>query len=244
MDIEPLSNIEEMIYLHSRTRPMGYRHTNESWFHMNSPIEFNLSDRMAFASYDYRFADVYPAGIRSVRTWVGQFRKDNGYDPVAVEYMGSTYLLENLGLSGINVNWTRDYDEGSYHHGGGRYEVNIDMENLVDYKVLFSQALDLVGIKQVNLLVSKGEGAITGFLDTMESYQYWWRHFASLLAPNGLALIQWRISRPDPQVAYNYLSEVNQKMNGSGNVDYADLPAEYFTMSLQNYDSTNLGVFF
>lgn len=244
MDIEPLSKIEELIYLHSRTRPIGFRHTNESWFHMDSPIEFDLVNRMAFASYDYRFANVYPAGISSLRTWVRQFREVNGYDPVAVEYMGSTYLLKSLGLSGINVNWTSDYDEGLYDHGEGRYEVNIDMENLVDFKELFSQAQDMVGIKKVNLLVSKGEGALSGFLDSMESFQYWWKNFASILAPSGLALIQWRISRPDPQVAYDYLDEVNRKMTGWGTVNYADLPAEYFAMSIQNYDSADLCVFF
>lgn len=244
MDIEPLSNIEELIYLHSRNRPMGFRHSNESWFHMDSPIEFNLSDRMALASYDYRFGKVYPEGINTLRTWVRQFREVNGYDPVAVEYMGSTYLLKSLGLSGINVNWTSDYDEGLYVHGEGRYEVNIDMENLVDFKVLFRQALDMIGTNKADLIITKGEGAISGFLDSMESFQYWWRNFASLLAPGGLALVQWRISRPDPQVAYNYLYEVERKMNGRGEVNYADLPAEYFAMSIQNYNSSDLGVFF
>ena len=128
--------------------------------------------------------------------------------------------------------------------GDGRYEINIDMENLSAFKPYFKDALTMIGTDKVDLVISKGEGALSTFLVNLDADKYWWRTFANLLAPGGLALIQWRISLPNPRVAFNYLNEVSRNMEGWGTLNYAELPAEYFVMSMSNHSAQDLGVFF
>jgi hypothetical protein len=244
MEVVRLSVIEEQINRHPQLRPSNTRQRNACWFHMDSPITFDLREEMALASYDYRYERVYPIGVRSLNQWIAQFRETYGQDPIAVEYMGSDSLLRRLGLSGINVNWTLDYEEGLYDMGDGRYEINIDMENLSAFKPYFKDALTMIGTDKVDLVISKGEGALSTFLVNLDADKYWWRTFANLLAPGGLALIQWRISLPNPRVAFNYLNEVSRNMEGWGTLNYAELPAVYFVMSMSNYSAQDLGVFF
>jgi len=194
MEVLQLSPIEEAITrnaLIKRGRLGNGFYPNDSWPMMNSDTRDDGTS--GFYSYAARFENVFPSelGINTFESWTDCFERINDRRPIALELMGNAHLLSRLGLPGVFVNWTPDYEEGSYWFDDHRVEINHDIENIPSFLPALTSALyQFAEDGKVDLIVWKGEGGLSSMLHKAEAFEYWWTLLIGLLRNGGSAFIQ------------------------------------------------------
>lgn len=221
METYQLSPIELKILAHARMRGMGGSMPNNIWPMMNSEVSATSCD---CASYGRRFQDVFPseAGIHSFEDWTDNFEMSWGRRPQTLEIMGNYHFLKTLELPGVFVNWTPEYEAGVYVFDEDRLEVNCDIEQISQFKMMLQTALDYTGDDgKVDLVVWKGEGGLSCLLPRIQAFSYWWDMIAGLLRPGGSAFIQNPFYMEDAQTATAYIGQLRSRLGSNGYVEYS-----------------------
>lgn len=194
---------------------------NNIWPMMNSEVSATSCD---CASYGRRFQDVFPseAGIHSFEDWTDNFEMSWGRKPQTLEIMGNYHFLKTLELPGVFVNWTPEYEAGVYVFDEDRLEVNCDIEQISQFKLMLREALGYIcDDGMVDLVVWKGEGGLSCLLQRIEAFSYWWETIAGLLRPGGSAFIQNPFYMEDAQTATAYIGQLRSRLGKNGYVKYS-----------------------
>ncbi len=221
MEVDQFTPIELAIMAHARMRGMGGSIPDYVWPMMSSDVSTTSYD---CAAYGRRFNDVFPCeiGINSFEDWTDNFERIWGRRPQTLEIMGNHYFMETLGLSGVFVNWTPDYEPGIYVYDGSRLEVNGDIEQIAQFKFMLQTALGHTSADgKVDLIVWKGEGGLNCLLPQIEAFAYWWDMFAGLLRPGGSAFIQNPFYMEDGNTATSAVGHLRSRLGSNGHVKYS-----------------------
>ena len=138
METDQFTPIELAIMAHARMRGMSGSIPDCVWPIMSSDVSTLSYD---CAAYGRRFIDVFPSerGSSSFEDWTVNYKRIWGRSPQKLEIMGNHYFMETLGLSRVFVNWTPDYEPGIYLYDESRLEVNGDIEQIAEFKLMLLQ---------------------------------------------------------------------------------------------------------